>query len=228
MPFLLGVDEAGYGPNLGPLLISASLWEVSEETRGDELYRLLQSVIRPLAAGAAKAADRRVVIADSKAIYQSGKGWNLLERGLWAAWGLIQERPANCGEVWKLLTGRDAGPRREALCDGCDSLPVPRDLDFEDIDRLRPRLCEALAEAGVRLAALSSVAVFPREFNDAVDRGESKGTALSRWTLQLVARMIEPLAHGPISVLCDKHGAARPLSSALGRGLSGPVHRGRP
>ena len=56
MPFLLGTDEAGYGPNLGPLVISASLWEVPEGVRGDELYERLQTVIAPAAARSAKAA----------------------------------------------------------------------------------------------------------------------------------------------------------------------------
>ena len=205
MPFLLGTDEAGYGPNLGPLVISASLWEVPEGVRGDELYERLQTVIAP-AAARSKAAGQRVAIADSKVLYQSGKGLKLLERGLWAAWSLIDRRPAVCGDVWKLLAGPDAGPRCEALCDGCDPLPAPRDFDAAEIDRLRPRLCEALAQAGVRLVDLQSIAIFPREFNDTVDRSDSKGAALSHWTLQLVARMIEPLGDEPISILCDKHG----------------------
>ena len=58
----------------------------------------------------------------------------------------------------------------------------------------------------MRFVDLQSVAIFPREFNDTVDRSDSKGAALSHWTLQLVARMIEPLGDGPISILCDKHG----------------------
>ncbi len=104
------------------------------------------------------------------------------------------------------MTGPDAGPRREALGHGWDSLPAPRDFDATEIDRLRPGLCAALAQAGVRLLALQSIAIFPREFNDAVDRSDSKGAALSQWTLQLVARMIEPLGNQRISILCDKHG----------------------
>src|SRR5208283_3137380 len=104
---LLGTDEAGYGPNLGPLAISASLWEVPEGVRGDDLYERLQTVIAPAAARSAKDAGQRVAIADSKVLYQSQKGLKLLERGLWAAWSLIDRRPAVCGEVWKLLTGPD-------------------------------------------------------------------------------------------------------------------------
>ena len=205
MPFLLGIDEAGYGPNLGPLAISASVWEAPEGVRGDELYERLKTVIAP-AAESAKAAGQRVAIADSKVLYQSGKGLKLLERGLWAAWALLDRRPTVCGDVWKLLAGPDAGPRREALCNGWDRLPAPRDFDAAEIDRLRPTLCAALAQAGVRLVGLQSTAVFPREFNETVDRSDSKGAALSHWTLQLLARMIEPLGNAPISVLCDKHG----------------------
>jgi hypothetical protein len=206
MPFLLGTDEAGYGPNLGPLVISASLWEVPDGAGGDNLYERLQAVIAPASARAVRTADQRVAIADSKVLYQSQKGLEKLERGLWAVWGLLDRQPADCGDVWRLLTGPDAGPRCEALCNGWSSLPAPRDFDAAEIDRLRPRLCEALARAGVRFVDLHSVAVFPREFNDTIDRSDSKGTALSRWTLQLVARMIAPLGDQRISVLCDKHG----------------------
>ncbi len=204
MPFLLGTDEAGYGPNLGPLVISASVWEVPDGIRGDGLYERLQSVVAP---AAARLKDSpRVAIADSKTLYQSGKGLRLLERGLWAAWRLIDRRPAVCGDVWKLLAGPETAPRCEALCGGCDTLPAPRDFDAAEIDRLGPGLCAALSRAGVRLVALQSVAIFPREFNDVVDHSDSKGAALSHWTLQLLARMIEPLGEGPIAVLCDKHG----------------------
>ena len=206
MPFLLGIDEAGYAPNLGPLVISASAWEVPEGVSGDELYERLQTVVAPAAARSAKAAAQRVAIADSKVLYQSGKGLQLLERGLWAVWSLIDRRPAACGEVWKLLAGPEAEPRCRALCNGWDSLPAPRNLALAEIKELRPRFCEAFARAGVRLLDLRSVVIFPHEFNDTVDRSGSKGTALSHWTLQLVARMIEPLGNGQISILCDKHG----------------------
>ncbi len=204
MSFLLGTDEAGYGPNLGPLAISASLWEVPDAVRGDGLYERLQTVFAP--AAERSAAGQRVAIADSKVLYQSQKGLKLLERGLWAAWGLLGQRPAVCGDVWKLLTGPDAGPRCEALCDGLDPLPAPLDLDAAEIELLRPRLCEGLARAGVRLIDLQSIAIFPREFNHTVDHSDSKGAALSHWTLELVARMIEPLGNEQISILCDKHG----------------------
>jgi hypothetical protein len=206
MPYLLGTDEAGYGPNLGPLVISASVWEVPDGIQGDNLYQRLQAVIGPTPARSAKGNGRQLALGDSKALYQSGKGLALLERGLWAAMGLMGQRPSTCGEVWNLLAGVDDSPRREALCAGSDASAAPRDFDPAELDPLHARLCPALAEAGVRLADLRSVAIFPREFNDTNDRCDSKGAALSHWTLALAARLIERLPEGRIFVLCDKHG----------------------
>jgi hypothetical protein len=214
MPFLIGADEAGYGPNLGPLIVSASLWEVPEGLRGDDLYPRLQSVIAPAVAARAGSHSpdfARVAIADSKLLYQSRKGLKMLERGLWAVWSAIGRRPALCGDVWKILTGPDPAPRHEAYCGGMDMLPAPRDFDASEIDSLRPVLCGALAEAGVRFVDLQSVAVFPCQFNETLARSESKGAALSHWTLHLVARIVESLPAEPskataISILCDKHG----------------------
>ena len=45
MTYLIGTDEAGYGPNLGPLVISATVWQVPEGVRSEDLYQQLQGVI---------------------------------------------------------------------------------------------------------------------------------------------------------------------------------------
>jgi ribonuclease HII len=54
MGYLLGTDEAGYGPNLGPLVISATVWETPDEINGESLFDRLKHVIaaRPSAVAA--------------------------------------------------------------------------------------------------------------------------------------------------------------------------------
>ena len=45
MGYLIGTDEAGYGPNLGPLLVTATLWSVPDDPVVCDLYRMLSPVV---------------------------------------------------------------------------------------------------------------------------------------------------------------------------------------
>ena len=45
MGYLIGTDEAGYGPNLGPLVISATVWEAPDGVGGEDLFGRLGHVI---------------------------------------------------------------------------------------------------------------------------------------------------------------------------------------
>lgn len=210
MPYLIGTDEAGYGPNLGPLVISASVWEAPDGVGGEDLYERLDGVIASRA-GILPAQKHRqdacgtVAMADSKALYQSGKGLRLLERGLWAAFALLDKRPCTCRDVWALLAPDCEAQRQAGLCDG-EGHPAPLDAAPAELIELGTRVREGTAAAGVRLVSLQSRVVFPAEFNDTVEQCGSKGLALSRWTLELAARAMAPLSDGRISILCDKHG----------------------
>src|SRR5438034_11204485 len=78
MVFVLGTDEAGYGPNLGPLCIAASAWQLPDDAPSDGLYdRLAQTVC-------SQAKDRveKLAIADSKCLYKSGDTVALLAQGV--------------------------------------------------------------------------------------------------------------------------------------------------
>ena len=94
MAFLIGADEAGYGPNLGPLVISASVWQVPDGVEKDGLYGPLAAAVSRVPQPAGGKAVPRVAIADSKLLYHSGHGLALLERGLWAAWAVEKRSEA--------------------------------------------------------------------------------------------------------------------------------------
>ena len=203
MAYLMGTDEAGYGPNLGPLVISATVWRVPDESFDADLYERLSDVICRLPE---RGGEPRVAMADSKQLYSSGGGVAMLERGVLAALGVTDESPRHWRDVWRLLA-----PDSVAQLDaqpwfaGYDA-PIPRDAAGDEIDGQRERLAAGLRDAGVSLMRLRAAAIFPQQFNELVDRHGNKATALSHVTLTLLRDLLAPLGDEPLLIHCDKHG----------------------
>ena len=103
MAFLIGLDEAGYGPTLGPLVVAATSFRFEEAGSPDpgDLWTLLsRSVTRQPRRG-----DRRIPIADSKVIFSPHKGLSNLEEAVLAA--TLASRPVPTASLPGLL-GLDA------------------------------------------------------------------------------------------------------------------------
>src|SRR5262245_25460430 len=86
--FVLGTDEAGYGPNLGPLVVAATAWRVPHRSAAELLYDVLADVVTCDPGDG----SGRLAIADSKRLYRSGT-LGPLERGVLAALLFLDRRP---------------------------------------------------------------------------------------------------------------------------------------
>jgi len=204
--YLIGTDEAGYGPNLGPLVISATVWQVPPGVRAGDLYGELQDVVCPTPERPAKNANGRVAVGDSKLLYRPGEGLRHLERGLWAALATLDQRPDSWSEVWHALAPDSIAQLLRLPWYAEYDARAPIDAKPAELDTLGSTLRDALDAADIWLIDLVSRAIFPEQFNELVERHQSKGTALSNLTLELIRQVLEPLEQGPISVVCDKHG----------------------
>src|SRR5216683_4820929 len=76
--WIIGIDEAGYGPNLGPFVMTAVACRVPNVCAGDNLWTLLASAVRRIG----DANDGRIIVDDSKKVYSTARGLNGLERGV--------------------------------------------------------------------------------------------------------------------------------------------------
>jgi len=80
---ILGTDEAGYGPNLGPLMVAVTAWEADlAETRSGGLTFLFDPLER-----------EGIVIGDSKKLYHGGS-MAALEASLLATFRSLNNNPA--------------------------------------------------------------------------------------------------------------------------------------
>ena len=81
MALLVGIDEAGYGPLLGPLVVSAVALEVPEGLLRADLWDVLGKAVSAQKRGLAG----RLLIADSKKAYNRKKGIDPLRRSISAS-----------------------------------------------------------------------------------------------------------------------------------------------
>jgi len=196
MPLVIGTDEAGYGPNLGPLVVAASAWtcgkldDLTVESLSDE-----------------SAESLALEIADSKQLYQSGQGLGRLERNLLAAARVTGLSFGLWREAWQSLAGHSCDRLNELAPWHRDfNPPLPCAATHEELTNLADPAARALAGPRRALRALTARAVFPGEFNAQLRERGNKSHVLSIVTLSLAKEVLEAFPERPAVVICDKHG----------------------
>jgi hypothetical protein len=79
---LAGIDEAGYGPLLGPLVVGCSAWRIEEP--GEDEFPCLWTRLRRVLSKRKSAGGRKLHVNDSKVVYSPSIGLKELERSVLA------------------------------------------------------------------------------------------------------------------------------------------------
>jgi hypothetical protein len=195
MAWVVGIDEAGYGPNLGPLVQAAVALKLPE---GDSSG---WGALRPVVRRAHEKADRRLLIDDSKKVYARG-GLEALERGVWSIVGAdphtIHDFLWSCGDLptW----GEDLCG--ECWFDGGAVIPLHIDCAAEWA------ASEPVREFfGGQWTGDYRIVPAPR-FNRVVDEFGSKAVVLSRGLIELLVSLTSAVPDDgePLFFACDKQG----------------------
>ena len=202
MPFLIGTDEAGYGPNLGPLTVTGTLWQCANES--EDLYQSLSSIVTNV--GKREAATK-LFVADSKKVYSSSGSIAALETSVLSLLRATNNQiPSNWQELIDMVCPSEVTkhlPSQVWLASQKLDLPVKA-----DIDRIKLLSDQFLAEsekAKTQLIKMQCVAVFPPEFNSQIEELGNKATLLSTKTLKIVRQLMDQ-TDDDLEIGCDKHG----------------------
>ncbi len=209
----IGTDEAGYGPNLGPLTVAATAWLLPDTVEPIDLWRELKAVLTC----SPERGDQRLHVADSKKVFSPGQGLESLEVAVLAFSSLLNAETTSIDELCRSLSMKS---QRDAFfaaykAEPWNTLPglsLPIDSSDEHISEWVNTLNSELENVGIRLLGIRARFMFPEEFNELVAQSDSKGVVLSNATMELVRDLADCCSSDratsgmPTLVVCDKHG----------------------
>ena len=216
MAWILGIDEAGYGPNLGPFVMSAVACRVADDRPPECLWRTLELAVRR---GRVKKGDQRLHVDDSKVVYNAAKGLAGLERAAFSVFDLPT------GSLHD-LTSRLCPDDREELAAEVwyrGEQALPGFAEQGDLQTRTTHFAATCDEAKVGDWVARSVVVCPRRFNRLVRHADNKGAVLAYAFIRLLTDMQPRTPEGLLSVFVDKQGGRNTYASQIQQAVHGMV-----
>ena len=210
MAWIIGIDEAGYGPNLGPLVMTAAACRVPDEVAGADLWQRLRAAVRRRA----EPDDGRLLIEDSKQVYSPARGLLDLETGVLAALSCGAPGDHLQALLGRLCPASAAELAGEPWYTGRSALPVaalPADLAAA-----AARFGETCRGQQVAWGPVRSVVIGAAQFNRLAERAGSKGAVLAHGLGELLRAGHDPDDSAePVHVCVDKHGGRNTYAAMI-------------
>jgi len=181
-----GIDEAGFGPLLGPLVVSGAAFRVAD----DRVNRCLWDTLAASCSREVERNGRRLAIADSKKLYHSRGDLSNLERSVLVMLAAANKNPCS----WRGLLDDLAPKATEALESypwySATDLPIPVGGGVGDIPTRSNALRRDLADNGVELLGLFCEPLPEGHYNRLVGSTNNKSVALLGLVLRIVDRIL--------------------------------------
>ena len=199
---LVGIDEAGYGPLLGALVVSASAFSVPADRADASLWtELTQSVTDSLSVR-----DARVRIVDSKKLHKPKEGLAKIERTALAAIHAWRGLPDRLNAMLSLLSPECAEMLKVYAWYAGNDPSLPLAADAGGVRIAGSLFRQDMNTNGIRLTSLMCEVLPEGHYNRLIDRTQNKAVVLMGLTLRLMQRMADAHPGQQVRFLIDKQG----------------------
>jgi hypothetical protein len=193
-----GVDEAGYGPRLGPLVVAASAFRTA----------------LPVAPGAWPevrflCAPGPLNVCDSKLAFSRANGLANLERVVMAFAAKSGAAPVTLADYlgrWAVEGAPETLSRRWY---GWKEWALPQEIEAGDVHALAEKATAALAAVGFEYIHTEFAVVDEGRFNDILLRTGNKATLLFGRNSILLRRLWDEYGRDGVYVTADRHGGRK-------------------
>ena len=215
MALLVGIDEAGFGPILGPLVVSAVQFAVPDELLKSDMWQLLSSSVSI----SKKHLSGRLLIADSKKAYSRSAGIKHIQRTVLASLECLGKKPKTFDELLSLL------------CPECKNrladypwyqgqMNCPFNTDKDDIAIAAKTFGRDLDKNQMKLLNISSFCFDVGYYNEMVGRVKNKSTVLFSAVCGLIQKALGNSNGQNLQIVIDRQGGRTHYTQPLRRMFS--------
>lgn len=201
MVVLVGIDEAGFGPLLGPLVVSSSTFSLPHHLLKSDLWQILRKSL----SDRRKRLAGRLLIADSKKAFNKSLGIKHLERTVLASLKCLGKEPTTLAELMELLCPSCLGRLSDyPWYKGAGSRPLSADVADRRI--ASSVLAEDLSSNGIELLDLKSCCLDVAYYNKMVAAVRNKANVLFSATSRLIKRACDNFSDDDLHIIVDRQG----------------------